>query len=58
MAETPITFVDRTRGQSKIDLGEAWSALGVILRLGVRSLQFTGTKKPRAASRERSTRHL
>ncbi len=34
-AETPITFRDRTRGQSKINMGEAWGALWIIFRLGV-----------------------
>ena len=33
--ETPITFADRTRGSSKIDSGEAFAALRVILALGV-----------------------
>lgn len=37
-AEIPITFVDRQRGQSKIDLQEAFSALGQILRLGCHGL--------------------
>jgi dolichol-phosphate mannosyltransferase len=37
-AETPITFVDRTRGTSKINSREAWSALGIIARLGRRNL--------------------
>ena len=35
--ETPITFVDRVRGSSKINSGEAWSALWVILALGRRN---------------------
>jgi dolichol-phosphate mannosyltransferase len=35
--ETPITFVDRQRGQSKIDSREAWSALRIILALGARN---------------------
>ncbi len=34
-AEVPIVFVDRVRGQSKIDLREAFSALWIIFRLGV-----------------------
>jgi len=33
MAETPITFVDRVHGKSKISPREAFSALGVILSL-------------------------
>lgn len=35
-AETPITFVDRTRGSSKINLREAAAALGIILLMGLR----------------------
>lgn len=38
MAETPITFVDRERGVSKIDHGEALAALRIILGLGLRNL--------------------
>jgi dolichol-phosphate mannosyltransferase len=34
--ETPITFVERRRGFSKINRGEALSALAIIFRLGVR----------------------
>ena len=36
--ETPIVFVDRQRGASKIDSREALAALGVIFRLGLRNL--------------------
>jgi dolichol-phosphate mannosyltransferase len=36
--ETPITFRDRTKGASKINLREAIAALGIILRLGARNL--------------------
>jgi dolichol-phosphate mannosyltransferase len=36
--ETPIVFVDRQQGASKIDARESGAALWVILRLGVRSL--------------------
>lgn len=35
--ETPITFVDRVRGNSKINSGEAWNAVWVILSLGRRN---------------------
>jgi dolichol-phosphate mannosyltransferase len=35
--ETPITFVDRRHGASKIDSKEAWAALGNIMVLGVRN---------------------
>jgi len=37
IVETPICFADRTRGQSKIDFHEAWSALWIIGRLGVKT---------------------
>jgi dolichol-phosphate mannosyltransferase len=36
--ETPIIFADRERGQSKINRGEAWAALRIILQLGARNL--------------------
>lgn len=36
-AETPITFVDRQRGVSKIDSGEAAAALRILFSLGVRN---------------------
>lgn len=35
--ETPITFVDRTAGSSKINSREAVAALGIIFALGVRN---------------------
>lgn len=35
-AETPITFTDRTRGKSKITWQEAWAAVRIISRLGLR----------------------
>lgn len=38
MKETPITFADRTRGQSKIDGREARRAVWVILVLGLKRL--------------------
>jgi dolichol-phosphate mannosyltransferase len=34
-AETPITFVERRRGSSKINRGEALAALWIIFRLGI-----------------------
>lgn len=37
--ETPIIFADRTRGQSKINLNEAFSALWIIFRLGLKNLR-------------------
>lgn len=37
LAETPILFADRERGQSKINSREALSALGIIFRLGIRN---------------------
>jgi dolichol-phosphate mannosyltransferase len=36
-AETPITFVDRERGSSKINSKEAWGAVRIILALGLRN---------------------
>ncbi len=36
--ETPIVFVERQRGQSKIDLNEAVNALRIIFSLGMQSL--------------------
>ena len=36
--ETPVTFVDRVRGSSKINSSEAWGALRIILGLGWRNL--------------------
>jgi dolichol-phosphate mannosyltransferase len=35
--ETPIVFVDRQRGQSKIDSGEAVAALKIIFQLGLKN---------------------
>jgi len=37
MIEVPIVFADRERGQSKINKQEAVSAIGIILRLGMRN---------------------
>jgi dolichol-phosphate mannosyltransferase len=37
IAETPIIFVDRRRGASKINLREAWDALRIIFWLGLGS---------------------
>ncbi|MFO0900311.1 MAG: hypothetical protein U0836_22995, partial [Pirellulales bacterium] len=45
--EIPITFVDRRFGQSKINLREAFAALGMILRLGMR--EWCGGGAPRVA---------
>ncbi len=36
--EAPIIFIDRQRGSSKIDSGEAVAALRIILRLGLRNV--------------------
>jgi len=36
--ETPIVFADREKGQSKIHSGEAFAAIGVIFRLGLKNL--------------------
>ena len=35
--ETPIVFVDRQHGASKINSGEALSALWILFRLGVKN---------------------
>ncbi len=43
--ETPITFADRRHGSSKIDSREAWSALRVILSLGMQNW-FVPAHKP------------
>jgi dolichol-phosphate mannosyltransferase len=37
MRDVPITFVDRQQGQSKINGREAWGALWIIFRLGLRN---------------------
>jgi dolichol-phosphate mannosyltransferase len=37
MSETPITFIDRQRGVSKIDGGEAFSAVRIIFSLGMKN---------------------
>ncbi len=45
MAETPILFVDRRSGASKINLREAVSALGIIFLLGLQNL-FGSVSRP------------
>lgn len=42
--ETPIVFVDRRYGSSKINAKEAWAAMGIILALGVRNLVGRGIR--------------
>jgi dolichol-phosphate mannosyltransferase len=37
MEETPIIFVDRQRGTSKINSSEAWAALRILFRLGIQN---------------------
>ncbi|HEV3007103.1 MAG TPA: polyprenol monophosphomannose synthase [Pirellulales bacterium] len=37
-AETPIVFVDRVRGSSKINAHEAWGAIRIIMTLGRKNL--------------------
>jgi hypothetical protein len=37
MRDVPITFVDREKGQSKINGREAWGALWIIFRLGLKN---------------------
>ena len=38
LTEVPITFVDRTRGRSKINRSEVWKAAFLLLRLGLKRL--------------------
>ncbi|MEE8450867.1 MAG: polyprenol monophosphomannose synthase [Thermoguttaceae bacterium] len=38
LGETPITFVDREHGTSKIDSKESFAALWIILKLGLRNI--------------------
>ncbi|HUY36392.1 MAG TPA: polyprenol monophosphomannose synthase [Pirellulales bacterium] len=45
-AETPIIFVDRIRGSSKINTHEAWGAIWVILALGRKNLFGAGKNDP------------
>ncbi|MFZ5829631.1 MAG: polyprenol monophosphomannose synthase [Planctomycetota bacterium] len=47
-AETPIVFIDRTRGSSKINSKEAVRALQIILGLGVRNWLGLGPPKGKA----------
>lgn len=55
-AETPITFVDRQRGTSKINSGEALAALGILFRLGARNwLWPVGGKRRASAGRNDET---
>jgi dolichol-phosphate mannosyltransferase len=35
--ESPIVFADREKGLSKINSREAWAAIGIILRLGIKN---------------------
>lgn len=42
MMEVPIVFGDREQGQSKINAREAWAAVGILLRFGVRTWFFWG----------------
>ena len=35
--EKPILFADREKGQSKINSREAWAAIGIIFRLGIKN---------------------
>jgi dolichol-phosphate mannosyltransferase len=53
--ETPITFVERQRGQSKINLGEAFSALGVILRIGLTRVMGRGDAETRGRGDKRGS---
>ena len=49
--ETPIVFVDRQRGVSKIDAGEALAALRIIFALGVQEPVADGERVARRLSR-------
>jgi dolichol-phosphate mannosyltransferase len=51
--EVPITFVDRRQGQSKINLGEAFGALKVIFRLGLREWFGRPDARPARPPRDR-----
>lgn len=46
-AEAPFVFVDRRQGQSKINLGEMFAALGIIARLGLENLFRPSPRAPR-----------
>ncbi len=48
MAEVPITFVDRQRGQSKINFREALAALWILFLLGLSRLFASGRSKQSA----------
>jgi dolichol-phosphate mannosyltransferase len=48
IGETPIIFEDRRYGSSKINRAEAFAAIAIILRLGLRRL-FSGSARPQRA---------
>ncbi len=51
IAETPIIFVDRVKGDSKINAYEAWTALHVIFKLGLQE-RFGPKQSPVLSGRE------
>lgn len=54
IGETPIIFKDRRSGNSKINLREATSALGILLQLGVMRRMGRNSSKPNPAQVDRS----
>jgi dolichol-phosphate mannosyltransferase len=46
IGETPIVFEDRRRGSSKINGAEAFAAIGIILRLGLKRLFVRPASSP------------
>jgi dolichol-phosphate mannosyltransferase len=51
VAETPITFVDRVKGNSKINAHEAWTAVRVIFKLGIQE-RFGNRTSPPSLNRD------
>ncbi|MFQ5734705.1 MAG: polyprenol monophosphomannose synthase [Planctomycetaceae bacterium] len=56
--ESPIVFEDRRYGESKIGIGEVFSALWVIVRLGVENLFRVRVRKPAELNHEYRTRNV
>ncbi len=52
IVETPITFVDRQRGTSKISIRETLAALGILLTLGARNWLMPARSKVQDGSRK------
>ncbi|HEY4308037.1 MAG TPA: polyprenol monophosphomannose synthase [Pirellulales bacterium] len=51
VVETPITFVDRVKGNSKINAHEAWNAVRVIFNLGIQE-RFGNRTPPPSLNRD------